>query len=205
MNAWARAATGAGAVALLELDAAAVGPFLLSRPIVIGPLIGWALGSPWLGAGMGGLFETLTLEDMPLGGRLEFSAAVAAGVAAWLGAGPVALPSEAAFLAGVLAGWAHACVERSLRRGRGALVRRAETELAIDAQPRLGAKILGALGLQVAATFAVVLVAFTVVGPAAARLWPALPEFLRAGARTSFIAAPWLGCGSLAAALWRRA
>ncbi len=205
MSAWVRAAAGAGTIALLELDAAAVGPFLLSRPIVIGPLIGWALGSPWIGAALGGLFEALTLEDMPLGGRLEFSAPVAAGVAAWLGAGPPALPPEAAFLAGLLAGWAHARVERGLRRGHGALVSRAEAALAADEAPRLGEKILVVLGLQAAATFAVVLIALAAVGPAAARLWPALPEFLRAAARTSFLAAPWLGCGSLAAALWRRA
>jgi mannose/fructose/N-acetylgalactosamine-specific phosphotransferase system component IIC len=192
-------------VALLELDAAAIGPFLLSRPVIIGPLAGWALGSPWLGAGLGVLFETLTLEELPLGGRLDFSAPVAAGVAVWLAAGPAALPGEAAFLAGLLAGWTHARVERRLRRGRGALVRSAEAALAAGEPPRLGAKILSALALQSALTFAMVLVVLAVVGPAAARLWPVLPEFLRAGVRTAFLAAPWIGVGSLAAALWRHA
>jgi hypothetical protein len=205
VSAWTFDAAGAGAVALLELDAAAIGPFLLSRPIVIGPLVGWALGSPWVGAGLGALFEALTLEELPLGGRFDFSAPVAAGVAAWLAAGPAALPCEAAFPAGLLAGWAHARVESRLRRGRGAAVRRAEAALAAGAPPRLGAKILAALGQQAAATFVVALAAFAVLGPAAARLWPVLPEFLRAGARTAFLAAPWLGAGSLAASLWRRA
>jgi mannose/fructose/N-acetylgalactosamine-specific phosphotransferase system component IIC len=205
MNAWASDAAGAGVVALLELDAAAIGPFLLSRPVVVGPLIGGLLGSPWLGAGLGVLFEALTLEEMPLGGRLDFSAPVAAGVAAWLAAGPARLPCEAAFLAGLLAGWAHARVECRLRRGRAAPVRRAEAALAAGAPPRLGAKILAALALQAAATFAVVLAALSAVGPAAARLWPTLPELLRTGARTAFLAAPWLAAGSLAASLWRRA
>lgn len=205
MNAWASGAAGAGALALLELDAASIGPFLLSRPIVVGPLVGWALGSPWLGAGLGALFEALTLEELPLGGRLDVSAPVAAGVAAWLAAGPAALPAEAAFLAGLAAGWAHAAVERRLRRGRGAAVRRAEAALAAGQPPRLGFEILSALALQAAATFAVVLVALAAAGPAAARLWPALPESLRAGARSAFLAAPWLGGGSLVASLWRRA
>jgi len=123
VTALASGAAGAGVVALFELDAASIGPFLLSRPFVVGPLIGWAFGSPWTGAALGGVFEVLTLEEMPLGGRLDFSAPVAAGVAAWLAAGPVALPNEAAFLAGLAAGWAHARVEKLLRRSRGGLAR----------------------------------------------------------------------------------
>jgi mannose/fructose/N-acetylgalactosamine-specific phosphotransferase system component IIC len=205
LNAWACDAAGAGVVALLELDAAAIGPFLLSRPIFIGPLVGWLFGSPWVGAVLGVVFEALTLEETPLGGRKDFSAPGAAGAAAWLAAGPAALPCEAAFLAGLIAGWAHAGVERRLRRGRGASVRRAEAALAAGEPPRLATKVLAALALQAASTFAVVLVALAAVGPAAARLWPALPDVLRAGARTAFLAAPWLGVGSLAAALWRRA
>jgi len=204
VNAWAREAAGAGALALLELDAAAVGPFLLSRPVFVGPLVGALRGSPLVGAGLGILFEALTLQELPLGGRLDVSAPVAAGVAAWLASGPGALPCEAAFPAGLLAGWAHARVERALRRGRGAPVRRAEAALAAGAPPRLGTKIVSALGLQALATFAVVLAALGAVGPAAARLWPALPEFLRAGARAALLAAPWLAAGSLAGALWRR-
>jgi mannose/fructose/N-acetylgalactosamine-specific phosphotransferase system component IIC len=205
VNAWANDAAGAGVVALLELDAASIGPFLLSRPFVIGPLIGGLLGAPWVGAGLGVVFEALTLEEMPLGGRIDFSAPVAAGAAAWLAAGPAKLPCEAAFLLGLISGWVHAEVEGRLRRGRGVAVRRAETALAAGVSPRLTSKIFGELALQAAATFAVVLVALAAAGPAVARSWPALPEFLRAGARTAFLAAPWIGAGSLAAALWRRA
>ncbi|MFI5350857.1 MAG: hypothetical protein ACHQ2Z_15015 [Elusimicrobiota bacterium] len=204
MNAWACDAASAGAVALLELDAAAIGPFLLSRPVFIGPLVGWAFGSPWVGAGLGVLFEALTLEDLPLGGRFEFSAPVAAGVAACLAAGPARLPCEAAFPAGLLAGWAHALVEGRLRKGRGVLARRAEAALLAGRPPRLGAKIASALTVQAAATFAVSLAALAALGPALSRLWPALPDSLRAGAQSAYLAAPWLGAGSLAAALWRR-
>ena len=204
MNVWACDAAGAGAVALLELDAAAIGPFLISRPVFIGPLVGWAFGSPWVGAGLGVLFEALTLEDMPLGGRFEFSAPVAAGVAACLAAGPAKIPCEAAFLAGLLAGRAHAVVEGRLRKGRGVLVRRAEAALSAGRPAQLGAKLGGALAVQAAATFVVSLAALAALGPALSRLWPVLPEFLREGARTAFLAAPWLGAGSLAASLARR-
>ena len=205
MNVWASDAAGAGVLALLELDAASVGPFLLSRPFVVGPLVGGALGSPWLGAGIGALFEALTLEELPLGGRLDFSAPVAAGVAAWSAAGPLSMPCETAFLSGLLAGWAHAKVEGRLRKGRVVLARRAEENLRTGRPPRLGAKIASALTVQAAATFVVALVALAALGPALARLWPVLPEFLRVGARASFAAAPWLASGSLAASLWSRA
>ena len=205
MNVLASGAAGAGAIALLELDAASVGPFLLSRPVVIGPIIGWLAGSTSTGAVLGVVFEALSLADLPLGGGIDFSAPVAAGAAAFLAAGPLALSWEAAFLTGLLAGWAHARVERSLRRGRCAQARREETELALGRPSRLGAEIAAALAVQAAGTFAVSFAAFAVVGPAAARLWPALPRVLQGGARAAFLAAPWLGAGGLAASLWRRA
>lgn len=196
-------AAGAGAVALLELDAAAAGPFLLSRPFVVGPLMGWLCGDAWTGAALGAVFEALTLEELPLGGRLDFSAPVAAGTAAYL-ACAAAAPAEAAFLAGIGAGWAHAKLEGRLRRGRGERVTGIEAAVAAGRPPRLGAEIFSALVLQAAATFALALAAFAALGPALARLWPLLPGFLRAGARASFLAAPWIGAGSLGASMWRR-
>jgi len=204
LTALACGAAGAGALALLELDAAAVGPFLLSRPFVVGPLVGWAFGDLWAGAALGAAFEALTLEELPLGGRLDLSAPVAAGVAAFLASPRGGLPAEAAFLAGLGAGWAHARLERALRRGRGAHARRVEAALAAGRPPRLGAEIFAALTLQAAATFGLSLAVLAAGGPLLARLWPAVPEFLRAGARTAFLAAPWIGGGSLVASLWRR-
>ncbi|HXS99496.1 MAG TPA: hypothetical protein VN915_02375 [Elusimicrobiota bacterium] len=205
MNALASGAAGAGIIALLELDAASVGPFALSRPVFIGPIIGGLLGSPWIGAGLGVAFEALSLEDLPLGGGFDFSAPVAAGVAVFLAAGRAALPLEAAFLAGLAAGWAHARVERGLRRRRCARARRAEAEISEGKPSRVGAELFAALSLQAAGTFAVALAVFAAAGPAASRVWPALPGVLRGGARAAFLAAPWLGAGSLAGSLWRRA
>lgn len=198
-------AAGAGVVALLELDAASVGPFLLSRPFVIGPLVGALRGDAWTGAALGVAFEALTLAELPLGGCLDLSAPVAAGTAAWLASGAGALAPEAAFASGLVAGWAHARLERVLRRSRGAHVRRAEAALAAGAPSRLGAELFGALTGQAAVTFAFSLAVLGVVGPLIARVWPAVPGLARAGARAAFLAAPWIGGGSLAAALWRRA
>jgi PTS system N-acetylgalactosamine-specific IIC component len=198
-------AAGAAALALLELDEASVGPLLLSRPFVVAPAIGAALGSPWSGAVLGAVFELVTLSELPLGGRLDLSAPVAAGVAAFLAAGPAALPLAAAFPAGLAAGWAHARVERVLRRRRGAAARRAEAALAAGRPPRLGRELAGALAAQAAAVFVLALAVFALAGPALSSVWPRLPETVRAGADAAFGAAPWLGAGGLAASLWRTA
>lgn len=197
------AVAGAAAVALLELDAASVGVTLLSRPFVAGPLLGWALGDAAAGAFQGLVFEALTIRELPLGGRLDFSATAAAGAAAWLAAGPAALPGEAAFLAGLAAGWAHALVLRSLRRSEDPAAG-AEAALAAGRPPRLGARLAAALGRQAAATFAVVLPVLAAGAPLA-EAWSSAPEPVRRGALAAFLSAPWVGGGGLAASLWRQA
>lgn len=196
---------GAAILSVLELDAASVGPMLISRPFVVGPLMGTLLGSPLLGAGLGAAVEAVTLEDLPLGGNLRLSAPVAAGVAVWLAAGPSAVAVEAAFPAGLAVGWVHARMELFLRSIRGAHVRRAQSAAAEGRKPRLGLEISLALGLQVLATFVLIVAALASAGPVLAGFWPYLPEMLRSGARSAVAAAPWIGAGGLAASLWRKA
>ena len=191
-------------LAVLELDATSVGTMLLSRPFVVGPLLGAALGEPLLGAGLGAAVEAVTLDELPLGGSLPLSAAVAAGVAVCLAAGPCHLPAEAAFPAGLAAGWLHTRSELSLRSRRAVHVRRAQAALAQARPPRLGFEIASALTVQALATFIVVITALLAAGPALQVLWPLLPGTLRSGARCAVIAAPWLGAGGLAASLWSR-
>ena len=48
--------------ALLALDGAVIGPFLLSRPLVAGPLLGWWMGQPSLGFFVGGVVELLWIK-----------------------------------------------------------------------------------------------------------------------------------------------
>ncbi|NNN04513.1 MAG: hypothetical protein HKL90_01295 [Elusimicrobia bacterium] len=195
---------GAAAVAALELDEASIGTFLLSRPFVVGPLIGWARGDVWSGAALGAAFEALTLTELPLGGRLDLSASVAAGTAAWLACGVAGISIEAAFFAGLAAGWVQARVERRLRGTRGALARGAERALCDGQEPRLGARLAGALTVQAAATFAVCAASLAVGAAFLPPTWAALPEFARVGTRSAFFAAPWIGAGGLAASLGRR-
>ena len=54
-------------VATLEADAVLVGQFLLSRPMVVGPLVGAASGDLAAGLGLGALVELICLEELPVG------------------------------------------------------------------------------------------------------------------------------------------
>ena len=198
----ANAAVASG-LALLELDAASVGASLLSRPFVVAPLIGCALHDVWSGVFFGLVFEALTLEEMPLGGCLYLSATVAAGVSTWLAVDGLAM--ELAFLCGLGAGWIHARVERRLRRTRVVHVQRVENALAGGREPNFGAEVSASLAVQAAATFVVVFIFFSASATLLPRGWLMLPQALRDGARLALFSSPWIGAGSLAASLWRRA
>ena len=65
---------------LLSLDVSAVGQFMLSRPIVVAPLVGFALGQPALGLEMGALIEIIWIGDLPVGAHLPIDIMMLAGV-----------------------------------------------------------------------------------------------------------------------------
>jgi len=58
----------AGALyALLSLDQIAVGQLMFSRPIVVGPILGWFLGDPVLGLLVGVIVELTWVHVIPVG------------------------------------------------------------------------------------------------------------------------------------------
>lgn len=95
-------------------------------------------------------------------------------------------------------------MERRLRLSRAGHARRVESSLSEGRASRLGLELSSALALQAAATFALVFILLSAAGYLGPRAWIAVPESLRAGARSAFLAAPWLAGGSLAASLLRR-
>jgi mannose/fructose/N-acetylgalactosamine-specific phosphotransferase system component IIC len=74
-------------LAFLSLDILAVGQFMMSRPIVVGPLTGFLTGNPGLGLEMGALIELIWISDLPVGAHLPMDLTILTGVA-------VALASE---------------------------------------------------------------------------------------------------------------
>ncbi len=61
----------AGLVSMLTgLDRVALAQFMISRPLVAGPLTGWVLGNPLIGLEVGMLLELLWLGRMPVGAAI---------------------------------------------------------------------------------------------------------------------------------------
>lgn len=52
---------------LIGLDRTAAGQFMISQPIVAGPLTGWMLGDPTAGIVIGAVLELIWVVDMPVG------------------------------------------------------------------------------------------------------------------------------------------
>jgi mannose/fructose/N-acetylgalactosamine-specific phosphotransferase system component IIC len=67
-------------LAFLSLDTTAVGQFMVSRPIVVGPLVGWLLGHPNIGLEMGALIEMIWIGDLPVGAHLPLDLTMLSGV-----------------------------------------------------------------------------------------------------------------------------
>jgi PTS system mannose-specific IIC component len=67
-------------LAFLSLDVTAVGQFMVSRPIVVGPLVGWFLGHPNIGLEMGALIEMIWIGDLPVGAHLPMDLMMLSGV-----------------------------------------------------------------------------------------------------------------------------
>lgn len=183
-------------LAVLELDAVLVAQTLISRPLVIGALLGALTGHLQAGLLFGAAFELLSLCDLPVGGCLTWSAPVAAGTATVIAGGGASIPL--AFAGGVLAGVLHSraeAFERARRAAAGdALVRRAESGGGVLARA-LGTSIL----LHALMTFAVAGAVAAAVLALDRSWWSQAPDFLRAAAALMAASAPWLGLSGVTA------
>jgi mannose/fructose/N-acetylgalactosamine-specific phosphotransferase system component IIC len=61
---------------ILGLDRTAAGQFMLSQPIVAGPLTGWLLGDPTAGIVIGATLELIWVLDLPIGTFVPANATV---------------------------------------------------------------------------------------------------------------------------------
>ncbi|MEQ1920392.1 MAG: PTS sugar transporter subunit IIC [Elusimicrobiota bacterium] len=177
-------------LAALELDAVLVAQALISRPLIIGAVLGTLTDNVYAGLFFGAAFELLSLCDLPVGGCLTWSASVAAGTATLLAGRGTSF--SLCFAGGVAAGVLHARLE-ALER-----TRRASTGDALARAAEAGGGTLGrALGVSIAGhaamTFAVAGLVMTCVSFLDRRWWAGAPEFIQAGAALVSSSAPWIG------------
>jgi PTS system mannose-specific IIC component len=62
----------------IGLDRTAVGQFMISQPVVAGPLTGWVLGDVTAGLVIGGVLELIWVLDLPIGTFVPADSTVAA-------------------------------------------------------------------------------------------------------------------------------
>jgi mannose/fructose/N-acetylgalactosamine-specific phosphotransferase system component IIC len=81
---------------LIGLDRTALGQFMVSQPVVAGPLTGWVLGDPLSGLVIGGTLELVWVLDMPVGTFVPADSTIAAvsatAIAVLGGTGTMQLP-----------------------------------------------------------------------------------------------------------------
>jgi mannose/fructose/N-acetylgalactosamine-specific phosphotransferase system component IIC len=192
---WLGPVAGAALVALLELDAVQVGQIMISRPLVLGPLLGLLFGAPQAGLALGLCGELLSLDDVPVGNRLPLNATVAVAAALLMSCSPAALPAAAALPAGLAAGWLHQLLETALRGRRQALCAEAEGRLRDGGAPPWRRLLGRALAEQAAGTFALLLSFVLLAGPVLSALCGRAPRSVVAGLELGWALAPWLGLG----------
>ena len=190
-------------VAVLEFDAVLVGQWLLSRPLVVGPLVGWAAGDLEAGIGLGALVELFCLEELPVGSVVPPNGAVASGCAVLLVAGPARIAPALALPAALALGMAHGWLESRVRSWRAGLTASAAADLAASGRVAWGRLWARSLGAHWAVTAAFVYVSVALAGAGLGWLWGALPGVGRAGLERAWGMAPFLALGSLAQRLWR--
>lgn len=190
-------------VAVLEADAVLVGQWLVSRPLVVGPLVGWAVGEPALGAALGALVELFCLEELPVGSVVPPNGSVAAGTAVLLAAGPSGIPPALAFPIGLALGSAHGRVEARVRSWRAALTARALESVVTSGSVPWRRLWTLSVGVHLAVTAAFVYVCVGLGGPLVDRALLWLPQSAFDGLDRVWRVAPFLALGSLMQRLWR--
>jgi mannose PTS system EIIC component len=195
----------AGAVgSLLWLDRFQVFQFLVSRPIVAAPLVGWAAGDVSCGLASGILFELLWLKRLPVGGHIAPDACMASMVLA--GASAVVRSQTGADLAallfaGFLLVFPVAFVGKNLdvllRTGLGRISSTAQQRQAFGTDtrivPYLGIALLLGFALAFLVLFPAILCGAAVLG----KLWPLIPSSVNRAFRTGFYVVPLLGIADL--------
>lgn len=191
-------------IALMETDAVLVGQWMVSRPLLVGPMVGIVCGDPAAGLVLGVLTEFVCLERLPVGSVVPINGAVAAGSAVLLAGGPEAVPLSAAFPAGLALGLGHSRLETVIRSWRAGLVAEAAQDLNEDGEVDWVLLLVKSVGGHVLVTGVLVYAGVALLGPGLEWCWGQAPGFCRQGLDTAFRMAPWLGLAALLRALFRR-
>lgn len=198
---WTACVTSMVAVAVWELDVTHMGQTMISRPSIVGTLLGLICHRLAAGANLGICLELFSVDDLPMGANLPLNATVAVAAALLMSCNPRPLSLELALPLGLGAGWAHRCLEIFLRQLRCKCCYEVEERISFGREPGFGRIMLATLAQQTGATLAVLLVFVLVLGPALSRPWLHAPHVLVIGLQFGLAFSGWLGLATLLYAL----
>jgi len=181
--------------ALLEMDTTYFGQVLISRPVVVGSLLGFMCGDFFLGLQLGIFTELIYLDFMPIGGVIPPSGAISAGVAVLM-AHFFLMDAYFAFFAGIVSGIIYSFIDRFIRKYRARLLPSLEKDL-IDGKISPAQVIVQSLTLQYLVVSAFLILAVTLVGPCFVHFSPLIPEKLHIAFKFSYFVVPWVGLAVL--------
>jgi len=183
--------------AVVDLDTFHIGQWMISRPVVMGPLMGWACGNVLLGAQMGALVELLILAELPLGNAVTLNGAVTISSALLLTCGPHRTDPAVSLPAGFALGELHRLVEKRERSWRNSLTRVAERSVSLGESAPFGRIIAASMGRHVAITALFLFGSVLIAGPALGWGWAQAPAAVRAAFAHAFDWTAWLGAAAL--------
>lgn len=165
---------------VLGLDRTAAGQFMISQPIVAGPLIGWMLGDTAAGVVIGAVLELIWVLDMPVGTFVPADStigAVSATAIAALGGGGHATPDLIGFSVLLTTAMVPVtmAVDGIVRKRNSRLAERAASAPGEDAGKKLSRAHLTGLAVFFLKSFVLYLV-FIPAGLFAASLFARMPE-----------------------------
>lgn len=182
---------------LCALDATSAFQVMLSRPLVVGTLVGTVLGEPGAGFSLGCLLEMLWMGNLPVGSVVPpdtcVSTAVAVGAAALAKRMHPAASWEAmqgaALLASLPVAWLGGLNDIWQRRRQATLAEWVERRLEKGDESALGLAVAASLGLTFLRSFLLALGCLAALAPGLAWLLAHLPLAGRAALEWTY----WLG------------
>jgi mannose/fructose/N-acetylgalactosamine-specific phosphotransferase system component IIC len=181
--------------ALLDLDIAFVGQFFISRPTVVGAVIGILCGNFLAGALLGLWAELVLVDHIMIGGHIAPNRVFFASSSV-IFFSFFKMPIPVAFISGFAIAWGGVYVDAFMRKTRSSWGRKIEKE-AKDNPYRINSWIFKSVVQQFFLMLAYFGVGLFAVGNIAGGLWKHAPVALEKGLWFAFFMIPWLGLGTL--------
>lgn len=182
-------------IAFMELDTTYLGQVLISRPVVVGSLLGFITGDFFLGLQIGIFTELIYLDFMPIGGVVPPSGAISAGVAILM-AHFFLMDIYFAFFVGIVSGIMFSFIEKHMRRYRARLLPALEKDI-VEGKITSGRVLLQSLTLQYLVVLTFLILTLTIAGPGFNAISADIPEKLHIAFKFSYFVVPWVGLSVL--------